>query len=305
MKLPKAYCTSTLILKIYATILFGILISSCGSIGNEAAPTLSLTLDNAFSNVDFEPGDFIKLSIQADVPGGVKDVFYNKIIDGNEESATKIIGFTRGDVTFNGTIEVPVTEAVGTVVIIKVSITDNDDQIATTSTAYNVVAPGQGGGGSVPLLSNKVTLVLGAGNDTTGSYLASANGVVYKSNEAKNNQAAIDITLGLDATQQFQLISPDERANQGLEIGTPAMDAPRTTFFKEETDGPSNLDSLKAVDVAENISASTKKNILISANKTYSFVQGGASGKKGYIRVTSINSTVTSQTVTIEYVVQQ
>ena len=100
-------------------------------------------------------------------------------------------------------------------------------------------------------------------------------------------------------------MSPDERANQGLETGSPGMDAPRTTFFKEEIDGPSDLDSVKAIDIAQNISISTDKNIQISVNKTYSFVQSGASGKKGYIRVIRISGTGTSQTATIEYVVQQ
>ena len=139
------------------------------------------------------------------------------------------------------------------------------------------------------------------GNTTLGSYLASSTGTVYKSEDAEANQATIDITFGVGNTGGPSLISPDARQAAGLNQTA----APRTTFFKAEDSGPTDLGTVKAIDVENNISASTTKNVQITQGSVYSFVQSGSTGKKGYILIKTLSGTGTNRTAEIEFVVQQ
>ena len=283
-----------------------LLVTSCSNLEDLAPPpTVILVTESNFSNVQFEPGDFVKVIIQAEVPGGLKDIFYNKTIENDEVSSTKVIGFTRGDVMFSDFIEIPVNEPVGTVVTVQLNIVDNNDQIASANTTYLVVAAGQGGGGSVPVLQEKVTVSLGVAGGANGSYLASSTGRVYTAAEAFNNQSIIDITFGVNNQNIPQLVSPDERANQGLATGNPVITTPRTTFFKPEPNGPTDLGTVSAIEIAQNITQGDLKHIAIEEGKTYSFVQGDAGNKKGYIYVKSLTGTGTQLIATIDVIVQQ
>lgn len=296
--------------------------SSCGSKDDAVTPNKpTLTLKDA-GDGKYEVGDKASFALTATIPGGFKAASFTKTVGGVESAATQLSAssIAAGDTIIPkaGTtvnLAVDVTEKVGDQVTVKVTIIDNNDQNAEATASYTVVAVGQGGGGVAPLLRGKVTVKLGDINSAEGSYLASSTGKVYKSSEAKANQGIIDITFGTggtNSTTPFKdkaiIVSPDERANQALFTGNPAMDAPRTTFFKAEASGPTDLSTVTALNVENNITKSTSKVVEIVAGKVYSFVQDGTTGKKGYIRVISITgsgSPAFTRVAEIEFVVQQ
>ncbi|HAS40967.1 MAG TPA: hypothetical protein DCS93_10825 [Microscillaceae bacterium] len=281
--------------------------SSCGSSDDATTPNAPTISVSETGNGSYENGDQIAYTITATVPGGVKIVNFTKTVDGTESAATGITGVNPGDTTIAGTVNIPVAEDAGKTVTITVNVTDNSDQTASATATYTVVAAGQGGGGSAPLLRGTATVSLGSEGATAGSYLASSKGTagVFLSSQAQANQADIDITFGVGNTGGPSLISPDQRTSVGLNAGSPAMTAARTTYFKAEANGPTTLSTVKAIDVENNITATTTKNLMISAGSVYSFVQAGDTGKKGYILVKSISGSGTNRTAEIEFVVQQ
>ncbi|WP_299460751.1 hypothetical protein [uncultured Microscilla sp.] len=278
------------------------------------APTATLADASTATNPSYEKGDKITYKLTAAIPGGFKAGSGKKTVGGVDAPFT-LSGLNAGDTAISANFTIDVTEDAGTEVTISVTLIDDSDQNVTATAKYTVAATGQGGGGSVPLLRGKVTVKLGDINSAEGSYLASSTGTVYKSAQAKANQSVIDITFGTggtNSTTQFKdkaiIVSPDQRAAEALNTGNPAMDAPRTTFFKEETSGPTDLGSVTALNVENNIAKSTSKVVEIAAGKTYSFVQDGTTGKKGYIRVISITgsgSPAFDRVAEIEFVVQQ
>lgn len=292
--------------------------SSCGSKDDATTPsTPTLTLKDA-GDGKYEVGDKATYALTATIPGGFKAASFTKTVGGVESAATQLSAsnIAAGDTIIPkaGTtvnLVVDVTEKVGDQVTIKVTIIDNSDQNTEATASYTVVAVGQGGGGAAPLLRGKATVILGSESvsSTKGSYLATSKGTngVFKSSEARANQADIDITFGIGNTGGPSLISPDQRTSVNLNAGNPAMTAARTTFFKAEASGPTDLGTVTALNVENNISASTAKNVQIAANKTYSFVQQGTTGKKGYIRVLKITTLAgtNNQEAEIEFVVQQ
>lgn len=288
--------------------------SSCGSKDDATTPNKpTLTLKDA-GDGKYEAGDKASFALTASIPGGFKAASFTKTVGGVESAATQLSAsnITAGDTIIPkaGTVNlvVDVNEKVGDQVTVKVTIIDNNDQNAEATASYTVVAVGQGGGGAAPLLRGKAVVKLGDINANEGSYLASSTAKVYKSSEAKANQADIDITFATIPSGSPALVSPDERANQKLFAGKPAMTAPRTTFFKAEANGPTDLGTVTALNVENNISKATTKFVEIAAGKTYSFVQNGTTGKKGYIRVISITGSgkpAFTRVAEIEFVVQQ
>lgn len=270
-----------------------------------AAPTATLADNNTATNPTYEKGDKITYKLTASIPGGFKAGSGKKTVDG-AETPFNLTGINAGDSTISATFTVDVTEEAGKEVTVSVTLIDNSDQNVTAEAKYTVAAVGQGGGGA-PLLRGTATVSLGSEGATLGSYLASAKGEngVFKSSEAQANQADIDITFGVGTLGQPQLISPDARVGAGLNAGNPAMTATRTTYFKAEASGPTDLTTVTALNVENNVTVSTSKTVQIAEKKTYSFVQDGASGKKGYIYVESITGSNTNRTAKIVFVVQQ
>lgn len=271
-----------------------------------AAPTATLADASTATNPSYEKGDKITYKLTANIPGGFKAGSGKKTVDGNE-TPFNLTGPAAGDTTISATFTVDVTEDAGKVVTVSITLIDNKDQNVTAEAKYTVAAIGQGGGGAAPLLSGTATVSLGSENATLGSYLATSKGAsgVFKSSEAQANQADIDITFGVGNTNGPSLISPDARVANGLNAGNPAMTATRTTYFKAEASGPTDLGAVTALNVENNITKSTSKTVQIAAGKTYSFVQDGATGKKGYIKVDEITGSGTNRTAKITFVVQK
>ena len=274
--------------------------SSCGSSDDATTPSQPTISVSESGNGSYESGDQIAYTITAAVPGGVKIINFTKTVDGTEGAATGITGVNPGDTAVSGTVSIPVSEDSGKTVTITLNVIDNCDQTASATATYTVVAAGQGGGGSVPLLSGSATVSLGAEGASLGSYLATSKGTsgVFLSSQAEANQADIDITFGVGNTGGPSLISPDARTASGLN----QTSAPRITFFKAES--ITSITGVKAIDVENNIAATTNKTMGITANTVYSFVQDGSTGKKGYILVKSISGTGNARTAEIEFVVQ-
>ncbi|OJJ21453.1 hypothetical protein BKI52_12965 [marine bacterium AO1-C] len=294
---------------IFVILISVVFLTSCVSNDNAKppAPTVEITIINGDGN--FERSDLITYVIKASLPGGFKQGSSGVIQPSGVGSNTPFPADValRGDTTILDTMFLILARgaAMGTHRLF-VDITDESNQNVSSETSYTVVPTGQGGGGTVPLLRGKATVDLGTeGNNMWSSYLASINGTVYQSGDVKANQANIDITFGVGNTGGPSLISPDQRSIVGLTAGNPVMDAPRTTFFKLEENGPTDLNLVRAIEVANDITASSNKNIQITANTTYSFVQGGTSGKKGYIRVLNLSGSGTDYTAQIEFIVQQ
>lgn len=284
-----------------------VFLSSCGSSEDAVtpnAPTVTVALQG---NGSLEVGDVATYAVTAAIPGGFKAGSTSITVGSGTATPGQLPtgAINAGDTTasFNLTFTVPSTAAVGDMIKFSVTVIDNSDQSTTSSEAtFTVVAAGQGGGGTVPLLRGTATVSLGSeGNTTLGSYLASSTATVYKSADATANQATIDITFGVGTTGGPSLISPDARQAAGLN----QTNAPRTTFFKAEASGPTDLGTVKAIDVENNISASTTKNVQITQGSVYSFVQSGSTGKKGYILIKTLSGTGTNRTAEIEFVVQQ
>ena len=266
-------------------------------------PTLSVSEGG---NGSYERGDEINYNITGKIHGGFKTLTYSKVVDGIESATTVISGINVVDTNLNGNLKVLVTEDVGKQVTVKFQLIDQSDQSVTANATYTVTPTGQGGGGAVPLVSGMSTVTLGTESSLLGGFLATSKGAsgVFKSSVALTNQADIDVTLGVGTTGGPSLISPDNRTSVGLDAGNPAMTNPRATFFKLEPNGPTDLSVVRALEVENNISGSSTKNVQLEAGKTYSFFQGNSTGKKGYIRVTSITGTGTNRTVTLEFIVQ-
>jgi hypothetical protein len=271
-----------------------------------AAPTATLADNSTATNPSYEKGDQITYKLTASIPGGFKAGSGKKTVDGTD-TPFNLTGINAGDSTISATFTVDVTEEAGKEVTVSVTLIDNSDQNVTAEAKYTVAAVGQGGGGAAPLLSGTATVSLGSESATLGSYLATSKGTsgVFKSSEAQANQADIDVTFGVGTLGQPQLISPDARVSAGLNAGNPAMTATRTTYFKAEANGPTDLTAVTALNVENNITASTGKTVQIAEGKTYSFVHDGATGKKGYIYVKSITGSGTNRTAEITFVVQQ
>ena len=122
--------------------------------------------------------------------------------------------------------------------------------------------------------------LVGAQNNTAGSYFASSTGLVYKSADAKANPGIIDITFAETgstvATLQPKLISPEYRDEEGLT----AFDSGTLTYFKAST---LNFANVSAAQLAA-ISGASLKSIAVAKGATYEFIN--AAGKKGLINVT-------------------
>lgn len=301
-----------LLIQFFLFITFTCIVFCTGCNTTEEAKPQAPSIDVAIisNGGNYEAGDIIPYLVTASIPGGFKRGA-TIIVQPNGFSSTYPFPVTtviRNDTTIQDTLYFLSAKGafVGEPYKINVDVTDNEEQRAEASTSLVLATRGQGGGGAVPLLRGITTINLEAeGSTTSNNYLASATGTIYNSTDAKANQAMIDITFGVGNTGGPSLISPDQRTVVGLNIGNPVMDTPRTTFFKEEPTGPTNLGNVSAHDVATDISISTTKNVRISTDRTYSFVQSGSAGKKGYIRVTNISGAGTNQTVTFKYVVQQ
>ncbi|EAY28203.1 hypothetical protein [Microscilla marina] len=268
------------------------------------APTATLADASTATNPSYEKGDKITYKLTAALPGGYKAGSGKKTVGGVDAPFT-LSGINAGDTAVSATFTVDVTEDAGQEVTVSVTLIDNSDQNVTAEAKYTVAAVGQGGGGAAPLLSGTATVSLGAETATFGSYLATSKAGVFKSSEAQANQADIDITFGVGNTGGPSLISPDARVSSGLNAGNPAMTATRTTFFKAESSGPSDLGAVTALNVENNITKSTSKSVQIAVGSVYSFVQDGATGKKGYIKVDEISGTGTARVAKITFVVQK
>ena len=292
--------------------------SSCGSSEDVTpiGPSGTLTDVNTTTNPAYEKGDQITYRLTASIPGGFKAGSGIKSVNGTDvqNSSFTLTGVNVGDTVINGNLPaIEVTENAGEEVTVTITLIDNNDKNVMISAKYTVAATGQGGGGA-PLLRGTVTVKLGDVAASEGSYLATSTGTVYSSAQAQANQGVIDVTFGTggtNSTTQFKgkaiLVSPDQRAAESLNTGNPAMTTPRTTFFKEEASGPTDLGAVTAINVENNITKSTSKVVEIAAGKVYSFVHDGANAKKGYIRVINITGSGANFTrvAEIEFVVQQ
>ena len=276
-------------------------LASCSSKDDVKPPEPTVTVSIINGDGNFERNDLITYVIRASIPGGLKQgssgVIQPSGIGSNTPFPSDVV--LRGDTAIHDTMFLIVANgaAMGTHRLF-VNITDESNQNVISNTNYTIVPTGQGGGGTVPFLSGVATVDLGSEtNATLGSYLASSTGTVYLSSNAEANQATINLTFGIGNTGGPALISPDARASVGLN----ETSAPRTTFFKLETNGPTDLSKVTAINVENKITASSNKILQIMEGNTYSFVQDGATGKKGYIRITSLNNTQ----ATVAFVVQQ
>jgi hypothetical protein len=240
-------------------------------------------------NPSFEIGEILWLEISGNAPSGLVEFVVTKTINDGEPileanlsdlySGFIAYGHQLGIVTDDGTI--------GDNVEITVSVKGVADIAHATQTfSYTVAAQGQGGsGGKYPKLMGSSTNLGSQGNNTYGSYYSSSANTVYDGFDgvSEEEQAMVDITFGTILNIP-NLISPDERANKGLDnfLGTNATN----TTFKNEGNA---LDfyAITSTDVALiDHSEGAVSNLLIAEEVVYSFVN--TSGKKGYIKVNTI-----------------
>jgi hypothetical protein len=150
--------------------------------------------------------------------------------------------------------------------------------------------------------------ILGAQDNATGSSFASIDGTVYSITDAKANAAKIDWLYFYGATNLATLASPNDadaasvfnNATWGLQTWS----VRNNTLFKKVTDpvdwnGIVN-DSLILINTASGVTNTKSNNLVV--NNYLSFIT--ASGKKGMIKVESIDGTQTG-TITISVKVQQ
>jgi hypothetical protein len=252
--------------------------------------SLTLTPDADYvQNPSFEIGEILWLEISGNAPSGLDEFVVTKTINDGEPileanlsdlySGFIAYGHQLGIVTDDGTI--------GDNVEITVSVKGVADIAHATQTfSYTVAAQGQGGsGGKYPKLMGSSTNLGSQGNNTYGSYYSSSANTVYDGFDgvSEEEQAMVDITFGTILNIP-NLISPDERANKGLDnfLGTNATN----TTFKNEGNA---LDfyAITSTDVALiDHSEGAVSNLLIAEGVYYSFVN--ASEKKGYIKVNII-----------------
>ncbi|KAB7530639.1 hypothetical protein F8C76_03835 [Flagellimonas olearia] len=253
----------------------------------------------------FEIGEEISLFFNADVPSGISEFLVHKIINGGEPALLGDITFYHGYVTLNNIQLLPeVEEAIGNEVEIIFSLKGEADiDYATASFSYTVAEQGQGGyGGKYPTFSIIANVKLGSqGNMEYGSYYNSSANAVYSNpgGLTDSEQQLVDITFGTSETYP-NLISPDERANYGL--NNPLGDNAAKTWLI--FNGPaSNFNEITSYDVgAAYVTEYWHQGVSIEENMLYKFQN--ASGEKGVIKVNSITGDGDNKVVHFDIIVQ-
>lgn len=176
-----------------------------------------------------------------------------------------------------------------------------------------------GAGGSAPTISGIVEVTLGDQGATEGSYLRTDNGTVYTTSQVDTlnatDAAKIDITLGQSTggsvgAGKIVLISPALRASDddaslfGTNFNFGSAGANKSsstdTYFATTTLDPATA---TADDVDELGISSSQAYMVIAVDGTYAFVND--MGKKGVIKIKSIQNSGSGKSVTLEFVVQK
>ncbi|WP_038030172.1 hypothetical protein [Thermonema rossianum] len=298
-------------------------------------PTIDFT-STPDASYAFNSGTSFKLGVKIYAPEKLKLVNVELIITGlptqNLENFPKKSGFTENNTTYEATLDIPVSDnwTADTEVEVRVSAKDkgaNGGRTMERSFFFTVGKPGSGrveavdigAGGSAPTISAIVEVKLGDQGASEGSYLRTDNETVYTTSQVDalnaTDAAKIDITLGQSTggsvgAGKIVLISPALRASDddaalfgtNFNFGSAGSNATSSTdtYFATTTLDPANA---TADDVDELGISSSQAYMVITQGNTYAFIND--MGKKGVIKVKSIQNSGSGKSVTLEYVVQK
>ncbi|GIV40304.1 MAG: hypothetical protein KatS3mg033_2104 [Thermonema sp.] len=319
-------------LLVAASVVF---LSSCKKDPDAPLPTIDFT-STPEASYAFNSGTNFNLGVKVYAPEKLKQVDVQLVVSGlpnqNLENFPKKSGFTENNTTFEATLSIPIASSWtnGTKVEVRVIAKDkgaNGGRTIERSFFFTVGEAGSGrveavdigAGGSAPTLSGIVEVTLGDQGATEGSYLRTDNGTVYTTSQVdaldSTNAAKIDITLGQSTggsvgAGKIVLISPALRAsdNDAALFGTnfnfgsagANKSSSTDTYFASTTLDPATA---TAEEVDELGISSSQDYMVITVDGKYAFVND--MGKKGVIKVKSIQNSGSGKSVILEYVVQK
>jgi hypothetical protein len=151
--------------------------------------------------------------------------------------------------------------------------------------------------------------ILGAQDNATGSSFASIDGTVYNITDAKANAAKIDWLYFHGSVNKATLASPADADAQAVfnnaTWGIQTWTVKNNTLFKEVTDvvnwASIDNDSLILIHTASGVTNTKVNNLAV--NDILSFIT--VTGKKGMIKVESIDGANSAGTITISVKVQK
>ncbi|MFD1816781.1 hypothetical protein SAMN04515674_110150 [Pseudarcicella hirudinis] len=175
-------------------------------------------------------------------------------------------------------------------------VLDNNDKRTRKQITVNIASNAQ--------IASWSGIALGAQTNSLGSRLSSSTGDVYRVCDLDSNIRYVDITyaaIGSPVTKPTILSNP-RRAVDGLSTtitdsncaGSSSGGGSATYFVA----APANTDFTGATDAslaALTVSSSNPQEVIVEAGKVYAFLNGR--GKKGLIRINSIDSGVSGKVV--------
>lgn len=154
-----------------------------------------------------------------------------------------------------------------------ISVFDSDDkELGSAKVKVTVVAAGE--------ISSYTAKLMGAQDNSNGSFFASITGSVYKTAElTTNNRPTVDITYGVHSSQS-KVISASAREGLGFSAFTGATE---TKYVSTNLDFAAVSNDTNIKDISFTTGATS---IVVELNKVYAFKN--AAGKIGVFKVTNL-----------------
>jgi hypothetical protein len=272
--------------------------TSCSNDEDAAPPVVKLTVTNATTT--YEAGALVPVTVEVSSTVNLTSLEFKfaKGTVGANSAVTKCTpeGFepanpkgakvnfkakTTGSLVVDYSIQLPADAAAGE---LEVTVTATDENAKTTVATAKIKV------GS--LVNTYTTKVLGAHENSNGSFFASIDGTVYKVADAKTNAAKVDIVYFYGATNKATLASPSDASVEAFTTyGVTTWSKRNKTLVKEVTLTAAEFDALTYATMDKVGTATTTLVNNLAKDKYVAFKS--ESGQFGVIKITNITEGTT------------